>query len=234
MSLDGHLEAPNWTPDGEALIVNSDGLLFSVALNEVAPKLRQIDTGFANRLNNDHGISPDGSKLVISDSTLSQGSCIYTLPVAGGEPVRVTDAVPSYWHGWSPDGRTLAYTAKRGTTFQIYTCAVEGGAETRITAGFDHCDGPDYSPDGAWIWFNGERNGRVDLFRVHPDGGNLQQMTDDEQVNWFPHPSPNGKHIVYLAYEPGTAGHPANRPVQLRLMPAEGGTPEILTDLYGG
>ena len=97
-----HIEAPNWTPDGAALIVNGEGRLFRVPL--ARPQLAEIDTGFATRLNNDHGISPDGLTLVISDSTRTDGSCIYTLPVAGGEPRRVTEETPSYWHGWSPDG----------------------------------------------------------------------------------------------------------------------------------
>lgn len=186
------------------------------------------------KLNNDHGISPDGTTLALSDSTEEGQSAIYTVPAAGGTPKRVTDKVPSYWHGWSPDGGTLAYTAQRGPSFEIYTCPVGGGAEFQVTDGFDHCDGPDYTPDGNWIWFNGERDGVIDLYRVHPDGSGLQRMTDDERVNWFPHPSPDGASVLYLAYENGTEGHPANRQVELRMVPADGGAPQILTSLFGG
>ncbi|WP_019954569.1 TolB family protein [Yoonia vestfoldensis] len=103
-----------------------------------------------------------------------------------------------------------------------------------MTDAFDHCDGPDYTPDGAWIWFNAERDGAVDLWRIRPDGTNLEQMTDDAAVNWFPHPSPDGLHILYLAYPPRTKGHPANLDVTLRLMPAAGGTPRDLVHLHGG
>ena len=232
LETERHIEAPNWTPDGRALLVNGGGRLFRVALE--APDLAEIDTGFAERLNNDHGISPDGSLLVISDRSRTEGSCIYTLPANGGTPKRVTENIPSYWHGWSPDGATLTYTAKRGATFQIFTIPVGGGVERQITEGFDHCDGPDYSADGNWIWFNGERSGSVQLWRVRPDGSDLQQMTDDAHVNWFPHPSPDGRHVVYLGYGPGTKGHPAGQEVELRLMPAEGGAPEILCALFGG
>ena len=232
LETDDHIEAPNWTPDGRALLVNGSGRLFRVALD--TPALAEIDTGFAERLNNDHGISPDGSLLVISDRSRTEGSCIYTLPASGGTPKRVTKNIPSYWHGWSPDGATLTYTAKRGATFQIFTIPVGGGVERQITEGFDHCDGPDYSADGNWIWFNGERSGSVQLWRVRPDGSDLQQMTDDERVNWFPHPSPDGRCVVYLAYAAGTKGHPAEQEVELRLMPAEGGAPRILCALFGG
>lgn len=232
LSTSQHIEAPNWTPDGGALIVNGAGRLFRVPLQ--APQLVPIDTGFAQECNNDHGISPDGETLVISDKTEDGQSAIYLLPVAGGTPRRVTPLVPSYWHGWSPDGATLAYTAKRGATFQIYTCPAAGGAETQLTQDFDHCDGPDYTPCGEWIWFNGERSGAVDLWRMRPDGSDLERMTDGADVNWFPHPSPDGRQIAYLAYPPGTAGHPGGLDVELRVMPAEGGAYILSHRLHGG
>jgi Tol biopolymer transport system component len=226
------IEAPNWTNDGSSLIVNGSGRLYRVPLN--TPELQEIETGFALDINNDHGISPDGKSLVISDSTEFGTSCIYTLSIKGGAPTRVTENVPSYWHGWSPDGGALAYVGKRHETFQVYTCAREGGSETQLTDGFEHCDGPDYTPDGRWIWFNGERAGEVQLWRMRADGSNLQRMTNDSLVNWFPHPSPNGRHVLYLAYEAGTRGHPAMQSVELRLMPSEGGEPTTLLRLTGG
>ena len=228
---EGHIEAPNWHPDGY-LIVNGDGRLYRVPLSD--PSLLLIDTGFAVQCNNDHGLSPDGTQLVISDKTQTTKSCIYTLPVEGGTPKRVTDAVPSYWHGWSPDGRTLAYVGHRGEKFALYTCPTVDGAETCVTDAFDHIDGPDYSADGAWIWFNGERDGDVELWRIRPDGADLQQMTDDEAVNWFPHPSPDGEHVVYLAYPAKTKGHPPNLDVSLRLLSADGGSTRELCTLFGG
>ena len=227
----GHIEAPNWHPDGY-LIVNGGGQLFRVPLD--APALHLIDTGFAKACNNDHGISPDGMTLVISDRSRTDKSCIYTLPAGGGTPQRVTDETPSYWHGWSPDGETLAYVAKRGGPFALYTCPVGGGTETCVTDTFDHIDGPDYTPDGDWIWFNGERAGQVDLWRIRPDGNDLEQMTDDDAVNWFPHPSPDGQQVLYLAYPKGTQGHPAGLDVALRMMPASGGSSVELLGLFGG
>lgn len=228
---DGHIEAPNWHPDGY-LIVNGGGRLCRVSLTD--PKLDPIDTGFAVNCNNDHGVSPDGTQLVISDKTRTEGSCIYTLPIIGGASKRVTAKVPSYWHGWSPDGATLAYVGRREGPFALFTCPVDGGAETCVTAAFDHVDGPDYSADGQWIWFNGEREGQVDLWRVHPDGSQLEQMTDDALVNWFPHPSPDGAHVLYLAYPEGTQGHPGGMDVTLRMMSAEGGQSHELCWLHGG
>ena len=226
-----HVEAPNWHPDGY-LIVNAGGRLFRVSLSD--PELELIDTGFAVNCNNDHGLSPDGTRLVISDRTQTEGSCIYILPVLGGTPERVTPQVPSYWHGWSPDGGTLAYVGRRDGPFALFTCPVPGGAETCVTDDFDHVDGPDYTSDGQWIWFNGERGGKVNLWRVHPDGSGLEQMTNDALVNWFPHPSPDGQHVLYLAYPEGTQGHPGETDVALRIMPESGGETRELCQLHGG
>ena len=226
------IEAPNWTPDGAALIVNGDGLLFRVPLE--APGLIQIDTGFARALNNDHGISPDGQTLVISDKTEFGESRIYTLPVGGGTPVLVTKKGPSYWHGWSPDGKTLAYVGRREGIFQVCICPVEGGSETVLTEGFDHCDGPDYSHDGKWLWFNGEVNGSVDIWRMPAGGGTPEKMTDDSLVNWFPHPSPKGGEVLYLAFPGGTTQHPRDKEVALRLLSETDGSVRTLVELFGG
>ena len=86
--------------------------------------------GAADRCNNDHGLSPDGRWLAIShtDPALRQ-SVISVLSSQGGTPKRVTLLGPSYWHGWSPDGQTLAYCAQRNSEFDIYTIAEAGGEE---------------------------------------------------------------------------------------------------------
>ncbi|MEC9344411.1 MAG: hypothetical protein VYD64_11270 [Pseudomonadota bacterium] len=227
------VEAPNWSRDGRFLVINGDGLLWRLDLAGGTDPVR-IDTGFATRCNNDHGISPDGATLVISDSSETGRSCIYTLPVEGGVPVRITANVPSYWHAWSPDGATLAFTGMRDGNFDIFAVPAQGGAEVRLTdGGFLH-DGPDYTPDGKWLWCNADRGGTMDLWRMRPDGTGLQQMTRDERVNWFPHPSPDGAHVVYLAYEQGVEGHPRDHDVELRLMDADGGNIRTLVSLFGG
>lgn len=127
------VEAPNWSPDGKFLIINGDGRLYRLGFDGSDPT--EIDTGFARHCNNDHGISPDGSTLVISDKTEFGSSAIYLLPAEGGTPRLVTRNLPSYWHGWSPDGRMLAYCGIRDQVFDIYTIPVDGGEERRLTQG---------------------------------------------------------------------------------------------------
>ncbi len=238
LTHEGVIEAPNWHAQG-FLLVNGAGRLFRVPLD--APALHEVLTGSVGGLNNDHGISPDGRTLAISAHDENRRSCIYLMPLEGGEPVRVTPEVPSWWHGWSPDGERLAYVAVRGVAegearppILPYTCRLDGSDERLLAGGFDHVDGPDYTPDGAWIWFNGEREGRVDLWRVRPDGTDLERMTDGDTVDWFPHPSPDGRHVLYLAYPPGTQGHPAMLDVALCLLPADGGDSREVLRLRGG
>jgi len=232
LATDRLIEAPNWSPDGRFLVVNGDGRLYRVALAD--PGLVEIDSGFARKCNNDHGISPDGTLLVISDQTEAKDSCIYTLPIGGGAPRRITANRPSYWHGWSPDGGTLAYCAERGGAWDVYTIGVGGGEETRLTEGVGASDGPDYTPDGKWIWFNSSRSGSMQLWRIRPDGTGLAQMTGDARVNWFPHPSPDGASILYLAYANGVTGHPRDHDVELRLIDPDGGSVRTLVALFGG
>ena len=226
------IEAPNWMPDDGSLIVNGDGRLYRVPLD--VPALNAIDTGGLSRINNDHGVAPDASLFAVSDSTDGGKSCIYTISVEGGRPRRITEAVPSWWHGWSPDGGQLAYTAVRNGEFCIAACATDGSGEAMVIGGPHHYDGPDYSPDGEWIWFNSDRGGNMQLWRVRPDGRDPQQMTDDASVNWFPHPSPDGRHVLFLAYAPGTAGHPSGRDVELRLLECATGLVRPLVALLGG
>ena len=227
------VEAPNWSPCGGFLVLNGGGRIFRFDLQTKA--IKWIDTGDLTALNNDHGISPDGSTLVISQSPARGTSCIYTLPITGGSPQRVTPRVPSYFHGWSPDGTTLAYTARRDGVFQICTIPIEGGEETQLTFGPGHKDGPDYSADGQWIWYNSDHHGGTpDLWRIRTDGTDLQQMTSDAAVNWFPHPSPDGVHVLYLAYPEDTQGHPRGKDVALKLMPQTGGSARTVAAFHGG
>ncbi|HMB96625.1 MAG TPA: hypothetical protein VKK61_11345 [Tepidisphaeraceae bacterium] len=229
-----HFEAPNWTRDGSDLIFNGNGRLYRIPATGGKPEL--IDTGFANKCNNDHGISPDGTLLAISDqSQADHRSIIYTLPINGGTPARITENSPSYWHGWSPDGKTLAYCAQRDGKFGIFTISIIGGEETRLTTAKKLLDdGPEYSPDGKYIYYNSDQTGLMQIWRMRADGSEQEQITTDDYNNWFAHPSPNGKTIVYLTYEKDVPGHPPNKDVMLRLMSLDNREIKILAKLFGG
>jgi TolB protein len=229
----GRIEAPNWTHDGKSFLFNSNGHIERLPVGGGKPET--IDTGFAVRCNNDHGISPDGTQLAISDSSQEDHhSLIYIVPMTGGTPRRITRKSPSYWHGWSPDGKTLAFVGQRGEEFDIYTIPAAGGEETRLTTAKGLDDGPEYSPDGKYIYFNSERTGSMQIWRMNADGSGQEQITSDDFNNWFPHISPDGKWMVFLSYEKGVSGHPENKDVMLRLMSLEDSKIKVLAKLFGG
>ena len=226
-------EAPNWTHDGSALLFNRNGRIERIAVAGGTPET--IDTGFATQCNNDHGISPDSQWLAISDqSQADHDSLVYIVPIHGGTPRRVTQKSPSYWHGWSPDGKTLAFVGERGGEFDIYSIPFTGGEETRLTTAKGLDDGPEYSPDGNFIYFNSERTGHMQIWRMKPDGSAQEQITNDDFNNWFPHISPDGEWMVFLTYDKSVTGHPENKDVMLRLMSLRDRKITILAKLFGG
>jgi Tol biopolymer transport system component len=230
-----HFEAPNWSRDGKTFLFNSKGLIYTIPVDGGQPQL--LDTGEAKKCNNDHGLSPDGKFLAVSSQHTPDGkSLIYVIPGAGGAARLVTKQGPSYWHGWSPDGKTLAYCAQRNKEFDIYTIPVGGGDETRLTTAEGLDDGPDYSPDGNSIFFNSERTGLMKIWRMNPDGTDQRQVTTDkEYADWFAHPSPDGKWLIFVSYDKTVKGHPANKDVVLRIMPLlDKGKPKVLANLFGG
>jgi Tol biopolymer transport system component len=173
----------------------------------------------------DHGISPDGKWLAITDFDSSGHSMqkykfiIYTVPATGGEPKKLTFDGLSFWHGWSPDGKTIAYCGGSFSNLDVYTIPAEGGAAKRLTETEGLDDGPDYSPDGKYIYFHSYRTKHMQIWRMNNDGSNPEQMTSDENSNWFPHPSPNNKWIAYIAYTSDEKQtHPFGKNVKLRLM----------------
>jgi TolB protein len=229
----GRFEAPNWTRDGAAFLFNGDGHIQRLPLTGGTPAV--IDTGFTNRCNNDHGISPDSKWLAISDQSQDDHrSLVYLVPIEGGTPRKITNNSPSYWHGCSPDGSTLAFVGQRNGDFDIYTIPVTGGQETRLTTAKGLDDGPEYSPDGKYIYFNSERTGIMQIWRMRPDGSGQEQITSDDFNNWFPHISPDGKWMVFLSYEKDVTGHPENKNVKLRLMSLEDKKIGVLAALFGG
>ena len=229
-------QAPNWTGDGRALIYNRNGRLYRFDLKTKTPV--PIDTGFAINNNNDHVLSFDGKMLAISHHSKDDGnaSIVYTLPVGGGAPRRVTAKGPSYLHGWSPDAKFLVYTGGRNNEFDIYKIAVNGGEEINLTKTTGLDDGPEYTPDSSYIYFNSTRSGTMQIWRMKPDGSEQEQVTNDEFNNWFPHISPDGKWIVFLSFLKDVApqDHPFYKHVYIRLMPINAVKPKVIAYVYGG
>jgi Tol biopolymer transport system component len=234
LRIPGRVEAPNWAPLGSwagNLLVNSEGRLFRIPLD--ASRLVEVETGFT-RLNNDHGFSPDGKEIAFSTHHHGQGAEIWILSPEGVAR-KLSPQAPSWFHGWSPDGATITYVAARGSrVIDVHVIPAKGGVETKLTGGEGQCDGPDFSADGTRIYYNCDRDGHAQIWVMNRDGSDQRKLFADDHVNWFPHPSPDGRHLVYLAYPPGTQGHPADLPVALVLCDPEGGNRRRILEFTGG
>lgn len=210
-------EAPNWTHDGQ-LVLNGDGLLWTMAADGSTPPRAVPFTGLPE-LNNDHVPAPGSSTIYLS----ANDGHLYRGRLSGGPVHRITTSDRRHFlHGVSPDGTTLAYVGivnQQWDSGTLWTIPSGGGESTPLTTGDGPDDGPEYAPDGTWIYFNTERfSGDAQIARIRPNGAGMERLTFDERVNWFPHLSPTGDHAVYLSYPPGTEGHPAGLPVELRLV----------------
>jgi hypothetical protein len=235
------LEAPNWLSSGDALVLNGDGILWRLSLS-AEPELVPVEITGVPQLNNDHVLDPDGEHVYLS----AYDRQLYRAPVRGGAAELVTvhpapDGLQHYLHGVHPRGGRLALAGIRPVPggqerADIYTMSARGGDYCRLTSGPGHSDGAEYSPDGEWIYFNTELfDGRAQIARVHPDGSDLEQLTFDDDAHWFPHLSPDGRWAVYLAFPPGTQGHPADVRVELRVVaPDDWSFAVTVVRLFGG
>lgn len=227
------IEAPTWVDGGRALLVCRDGRLLKVPVAGGGPV--PLDTGFATHCTREHGLSPDGTTLAITDqSQTDRRARIHTMSARGGTPRLVSSEAPSYWHGWSPDGQTLSFRGERGGEHDVYTVPAAGGRETRLTTAKGRDDGPVFAPDGRSIYFSSERTGRMQLWRMDPDGSNQAPLTDDEFDNGSPHPSPDGQSLVFLSFEKHAAGGIEDRDVCLRQMSLKDREIEVLGRFLGG
>ncbi|MCB0912734.1 MAG: TolB family protein [Propionibacteriaceae bacterium] len=233
-------EAPNWTPDGRSLLVNGDGGLFRIP--PTGGDLEPVDLGGVPGINNDHVLSPDGGSVFVS----AFDGHLYEVDLGTAAARQVSndrgEDFYHFLHGVSPDGTTLAYIGMTvppdgAPRTNVYTLPVNGGTDVQLTDDEFPDDGCEYSPDGEWIWFNSERGsgtpGHAQLFRMRTDGSDLEQLTFDERVNWFPHVSPDGARTAYISFPPGTQGHPADLDVILRLLGPDHSTRDLCHPLGG-
>ena len=233
------LEAPNWAPDGGALLLNGDGLLWRLSVEHGT--LEQVVIESLPPINNDHVLDAPRGLIYLS----ANDGHLYVAPIAGGEAVRVSHDPTRYHflHGVSPDGTTLAFVdLPRGDFSAAGRLALipAGGGETSYPeAGSRHIDGPEYSADGAWIYLNteefGVRPGHAQLARVPAGGGTPERLVASDTVDWFPHLSPEGDLAAYISFPTGTLGHPADLEVEIRVVRTTNWAEPIqVIPLFGG
>lgn len=234
-------EAPNWTKTGD-LILNGNGVLWKLPSDGLGEPI-EIQISGVPDLNNDHVLSPDHESVYVS---AFHDWHIYKAPIAGGEATRVTrerEHAMHFLHGVNADESMIAYVQLMLNAEDIFSSGrihlqnIKTGEDRALVNGDGPEDGSEYSADGDWIYFNSEHftPGAAQICRARIDGSDFGQLTFDERVNWFPHISPDGKHWVYLSYPAGTSGHPADLPVELKLVLGDDWqSAETVVQLFGG
>ena len=233
------LEAPNWSPDGAALLLNGDGLLWKLDLTALT--IEEVEITSLPPINNDHVLGADGDTIYLS----ANDGQVHRAPWRGGRASCVTedDGFFHFLHGVSPDGSTLAYIQLAdghfSTNGEIMTVSTSGGTPTLVDTGPGHTDGSEYSPDGQYLYYNTEtfstEPGHAQLARVPVAGGVGERLVSSDRVDWFPHVSPDGKHAVYVSFPTGTQGHPANLDIELKVVGTDDWTsPRHTLELFGG
>jgi TolB protein len=232
-TIRGRMEAPNWSRDGKSLIFDQDGSIWRVPV--AGGEAVMLDTGNAIKCNGSHGLSPDGSELAITCVTPGKPEArIYIIPAHGGPPRLLTQNPNSYFHSWSPDGKTILFARPSNGAINIVAVSIETGEEKELTTGTGISDDPDYSADGQFVYFNSNRSGSIQIWRMKPDGSGAEQVTSDDRNNWTPHPSPDGKSISILSYAHDVTTHASNKDIELRILSTKDPSIRTIVDLIGG
>jgi TolB protein len=234
-SAPGYMQSPNWAPDRKSIYVHQDGRIVRIPYltPDIGGPPQLIAVGTLVDCSGNFGLSPDGRWLALSCAA-SQGGPhqVYVLPAGGGSsPRQLTNApAQSFFHAWAPDSKTVAFTRGSAGKADIFTIPLAGGTETRLT-GDTLNDGPDYSPDAQFIYFDSARSGTTQIWRMKPDGTAAEQLTGDDRLNSSPHVSPDGDSVAFLS-QPSNSDQSIGE-AQLEVLDTRSGLLRTILGLHG-
>lgn len=215
----GNFPGFDWTPDGKALVLWSQGKLHRVGLDgsrsvitfrvadtrRIQPALRQVtdvapEQVRVSMLRWNHA-SPDGAFAVYQ----ALGH-LWVHDLESGTRRRLTDQ-NEHWEFHpriSPDGKRVVYTTFDDQQLgSVRIANVRGGRETVLTEQPGHYVEPSFSPDGQQVVFRKTTGGyltsptwseRPGLYVVGVDGKNLRRVLDKGSEPQF---SADGKRILF-------------------------------------
>ena len=182
-------------------------------------------------LNESAAWTPDSRQLLyVTDRDGTRDVYIVRLQRSGrpaGKPVRVTSGLLAHSVTLSADGRRLAYSVYTSRA-NVWAIPIASGAPlsedraVQITTGNQTVESITTSADGRWLYFDSDRSGNSDLYRMPVAGGEPEQLTTDPADDFFPDLSPDGRWVSFHSLRNGTR--------DIFVMPADGGTPERITE----
>lgn len=148
----------------------------------------------------DRNVTSDLSGSVIFYAERDRNFDIFRLELPSLVESRLTDhATVDSYPLVSPDGQWILFQSNRDGDFDLMLMEANGDNETRILQNsvIDRLGA--WSPDGEWIAFSSDTrgDGNYDLFRVRPDGSDLQLLYSDGRRNSHPRYSPDGSVIIF-------------------------------------
>ena len=228
----GRLSSPDWMAGQQAIYAYKDGQIWKTPLLDPlnGGKPEAVDTAGLVDCAGDYGVSPDGKAMALSCAETKGGiRNLYVLPF-GGKPLKLTSSAPSFFHGWSADGATLLFTRGKAAAADFFAVPAAGGAETRLTTD-TVSDGPEFTPDGKFIYFDSSRSGLSQIWRMKSDGTGAEQVTDDGMEDQSPHVSPDGQYVAWLQKTPGNPA--AVQDVSIQLLSVKDGAVRTLVRFQG-
>jgi Tol biopolymer transport system component len=156
--------------------------------------------------------TPDGQALVFGEvqvhRTFSVFGDLSLVDVASGDVRRITRGVRAYDPDVSPDGRTIVFARKIGDRSELFAVGLDGGGLTPVTASAEGVEwsGPRWSPRGdAVVASRLLPGGWLDIVRVDPATGAVEQLTHDRARDVEPTWAPDGEAVVFRSDRDGAS-----------------------------
>ena len=106
----------------------------------------------------------------------------------------------------TPAKHQVLFNRYQAPVMSIFLANADGTNERPLLPSQGLKYSPSYTADGTWVVFTSELNGQADIYRIHPDGTGLEQLTDHPSFDDQGVLSPDGSTLAFVSTrERGTA-----------------------------
>jgi Tol biopolymer transport system component len=148
--------------------------------------------------------SPDGRSVAFI-SERSGDMEVWICDSDGSNPSQLTSFRKTFVWGpsWSPNGQSVGFWTQEGKS-NVYVVGRGGGAPQRVTTDKTNDEFPFWSPDGRWLYFNSDRTGHHEIWKMPSEGGEEIQVTRTRSAT-AGQLSPDGRFLYYQRGSPVSA-----------------------------